>query len=55
MTICWLFPLFVKIYFQNVQSPMTSLCNNLVLLFEFILQRFFGSYSYSLEEFIAVG
>ena len=28
MKICWLFPFFVKICFKNVQSPMTSLCNN---------------------------
>ena len=35
MKVCWLFPHFVK----NVQSPMTSLCNNLILLFKFILQR----------------
>ena len=40
MKICRLFSLFVKICFENVQSPMTSLCNNLILLFEFILQRF---------------
>ena len=38
--ICRLFPLFVKICFINVQSPMTSLCNNLILLFEFILHCF---------------
>ena len=40
MKICRLFPLFVKICFKNVQSPMTSFCNNLILLFELILQRF---------------
>ena len=40
MKICRLFPLFVKTSFQNVQSLMTSLCKNLILLFEFILQRF---------------
>ena len=40
MKICRLFPLFVKICFINVQSPMTCLCNNLILLFEFILHRF---------------
>ena len=41
MKICstWLFPLFIRICFENVQSPMASLCNNLILLFEFILQR----------------
>ena len=40
--ICWLFPRFVKICFKNVQSSMTSLCNNLIILhvFEIILQRF---------------
>ena len=43
MKICWLFPLFVKICFKNVQSPMTSLSNNLILLFEFILQRFMAN------------
>ena len=36
--ICRLFPVFAKICFKNVQSPMTSLCNKLVLLFEFILK-----------------
>ena len=40
MKICRLFPLFVKIKFKNVQSPMTSLFNNIILLFEFILQCF---------------
>ena len=40
MKLCRLFPLFDKIYFKNVQSPMTSICNNIILLFEFILQRF---------------
>ena len=38
--ICRLFPLFVKIEFKNLQLPMTSLCNNVILLFEIILQRF---------------
>ena len=38
MKICRLFPLIVKILFKNVQSPMTGLCNNIILLFEFILQ-----------------
>ena len=36
MEICRLFPLFVKMCFKNVQSPMTSLRKNLILLFEFI-------------------
>ena len=40
MKIGRLFPLFVIICFINVQSPMTSLCNNLILLFEFILHHF---------------
>ena len=40
MKICRLFLLFVKICFKKVQSPKTSLCNYLILLFEFILQRF---------------
>ena len=40
MKICRLFPLFIKISFKNVQSPMTSFCNNIILLVEFILQRF---------------
>ena len=40
MKICRLVALFVIICFINVQSPMTSLCNNLLLLFEFILHRF---------------
>ena len=35
-----LFSIFVKMCFKNIQSPTTSLCNNLILLFEFILQRF---------------
>ena len=39
MKICRLFPLFVKICLKNVQSPMTSLCNNFIVLFVFILQR----------------
>ena len=39
MKICWLFPFSVKICFKNVQSSMTSLYNNWILLFEFILQR----------------
>ena len=39
MKICRSFPLFVKMCFKNVQSPMTSLYKNLILLFEFILQR----------------
>ena len=43
MKICWSFPLFLKICFKNVQSPMTSLCNNLILLFEFILKRFMAN------------
>ena len=43
MKICWLFPHFVKICFKNVQSPITSLCNNLILLFEIILQRFMAN------------
>ena len=34
------FPLYVRIYFNNVQSLMASLCNKLILLFEFILQCF---------------
>ena len=50
MKICWLFPLFVKICLKNVQSSMTSLCSNLILLFEF-----YGYYSYGFEEFIVVG
>ena len=37
---CRLFTLFVKICFINVQSSMTSLCNNLILLFQCILHRF---------------
>ena len=41
--ICWFFPLFVKICFKNVQSPMASLFNNLILLFEFILQHFMAN------------
>ena len=40
MKICFLFTLFIKICFKNVQSLMASLCNNLILLFEFIFQRF---------------
>ena len=40
MKICWLFSFFAKICFKNVHSPMTSLCNSLILLFEFILQCF---------------
>ena len=40
MKICWIFPLFVKICFKNVQSPMTCLCNDIISLFEFILQHF---------------
>ena len=40
MKICRLFPLFVELCFKNVQSPMTSLGNNVILLFELILQRF---------------
>ena len=55
MKICWLFLLFVKICCKNVQSPMTSLCNNLTLLFEFILHRFKANIHYSLEAFITVG
>ena len=43
MKICWLFPLFAKICFKNVQSPMNSLCNDLILLFEFILHRFMAN------------
>ena len=43
MKICWLFPLFVKICLKNVQSSMTSLCNNLILLFEYILVRFIAN------------
>ena len=43
MIICWLFLLFAKICFKNVQSPMTSLCSNLILLFEFILQPFMAN------------
>ena len=38
--ICRLFPLLVRIFFENVQSPMTNLCNKLILLFEFIYQCF---------------
>ena len=34
---------FVKICSKIVQSPMTSLCNNLILLFEFVLQRFMAN------------
>ena len=29
-----------RLCFRNVQSPMTSLCNKLILLFEFILKCF---------------
>ena len=29
--------------FKIVQSPMTSLCNNLILLFEFVLRRFMAN------------
>ena len=43
MKICWLFPLFVKKCYENVQSSMTSLCNNLILLFDFILLRFIAN------------
>ena len=39
MKICRVFPLFIKIQFKNVQSQMTSVCNNIILLVEFILQR----------------
>ena len=40
MKIGRLFSLFVRISLKDVQSPMTSLCNKLILLFEFILQCF---------------
>ena len=40
MKICRLFPLFVGICFIYVQSPITSLCNNFIILFVFILHRF---------------
>ena len=43
MEICNLCPFFVKICFKIVQSPMTSLCNNLILLFEFVLRRFMAN------------
>ena len=43
MKICRLFPRFAKICLKNVQSPMTSLCNNLILLFGLILQRFMAN------------
>ena len=35
--------IFVKICFKNVQSSMTSLCNNCILLVEFILQCFMAN------------
>ena len=40
MKICRFFPLFVNMCLKNVQSPLTNLCKNLILLFEFILQCF---------------
>ena len=40
MKICRLFSLFAKIQFKNIQLPMPSLCNNIILLLELILQRF---------------
>ena len=40
MKICRLLPLFFKKQFENFQSSMPSLCNNITLLFEFILQSF---------------
>ena len=43
MKICWLLPFFVNICLKNVQSSMTSVCNNLILLFDFILLRSIAS------------
>ena len=34
------FQYLLKYNLKNVRSPITSLCNNIILLFEFILQRF---------------
>ena len=35
--------LVISIFFKNVQSSMTSLFNNLILLFEFIFLRFIAN------------